>query len=150
MVQTATLVSCADSKRTKRNPSWSLYNSTLFEKSMTAAMLCGDPFIMSAEHGLVPVTERLDYYDTYLGDFSDEEIAAWADDVVESIPDQYDRVILFGGRDYVDPIFERLDCYIIDAYQHTSGNGQQMAVAGNIADNVLDGMCVTEAIYDAW
>lgn len=144
MSRIACLVQCASSKRQNRDQSWALYNSVNFQKAWTAASLLGDPYVMSAKHGLVSATERLDPYDEYLGDKSADKKRAWAIDVVETLPDHYDGIVLFGGRDYVEPVKDCIDLetqynWWFDVYADTSGNGKQMAVCDDISEAVIDG-----------
>lgn len=136
----ACLVACGSSKRDGSNPSWGLYSSTLFEKSWAAASLVGQPFVMSAKHGLLTVDDRITPYNETLKNYSAEEKQAWAHEVASSLPDKYDTVVLFGGRDYVDPLIEAFNnIEVIDPYQNTSGNGRQMSVAGDIIEMELNG-----------
>jgi len=138
MEDTAALVACSNSKRDSRNPGWSLYDSVGFEKSWTAAMVIGHPYVMSAKHGLVDPTERLDPYDKTLKDYTWAEKVAWAEDVLAALDDGYQTIVLFGGRDYVEPIKHVAEEYTIeDPYEGTSGNGTQMSIAGDIAAEEL-------------
>lgn len=140
----AALVACSESKQDDRTIAWQLYNSTLFQKSWTAATVVGTPFVMSGKHGLVRATERLDHYDEYLGDKDAAEKRLWAEGVLDDLPSQYDTVVLFGGRDYVEPIkkitptYPRRDLTVYDPYLQTSGNGQQMRVADEIAERAYE------------
>lgn len=136
---TACLVACGSSKRDGSQPAWGLYDSTLFEKSWAAASLVGDPFVMSAKHGLLTVDDRLKRYNETLKDYTEAEKCEWAESVAKELPNHYDVVVLFGGRDYVNPLKEALDVEVVDAYEGTSGNGKQMAVAGDIVEMELNG-----------
>jgi len=136
----AVLVACSDGKRDGPQPSWGLYDSTLFEKSWTAAQMLGQPYVMSAKHGLVPPTQRLEKYDKTLKNATKAEKLTWAEDVWNSLPREYDAVVLLGGRDYVDPLketyqgpFNTPEVTLYDPYEETTGNGQQMVVAGKLA-----------------
>lgn len=134
----AALVACSKNKEASRAVSWKMYDSILFEKSWNAATLLGHPYVMSAKHGLLPVNERIDEYDETLRNYSDDERREWADDVLSSLSDEYDTIVLFGGRDYVDPIIEMNDTYDVrDPYDGTSGNGVQMSIAGEIVEEEL-------------
>lgn len=151
-MRTAALVACGNSKRDERCPAYSLYDSVLFEKSMSAAMLLGHPYVMSSKHGLLAVDDRVDPYDDYLGNKTDAEKTQWATEVAVSLSSQYRRVFLFGGRDYVETLKNELAAEgrsVIDVYENTSGNGQQMAVAGDIVENMKYGMTPLEAVHDA-
>lgn len=133
----AALVACSNSKRDNRNVSWALYNSTLFEKSWAAASLVGDPFVISAKHHLLTVDDRLDPYDKTLKNFSWDEKVTWAETVCEQLPEKYDEIVVFGGRDYVEPLLAVAEIPVRDVYEGTVGNGEQMATAGDIIENEL-------------
>jgi hypothetical protein len=97
--------------------------------------MVGDPYIMSAKHGIVSVDDRLDPYDKTVNNFTKSERIGWAESL--DIPDGYDSIVLFGGRDYVEPI---IDVYgdeysIVDAYGDCRGIGEQLSVAGDIIEN---------------
>lgn len=139
MSNIACLVACSRSKRDGRNVSFGVYDSVLFEKSWGAASLVGDPFVMSAKHHLLSVNDRVDDYDETLKNYSSDEKIEWAEEVAGQLPRHYDVVVLFGGRDYVEPLKEVLDVEVVDAYEGTSGNGKQMAVAGEIVEAELNG-----------
>lgn len=134
---TVCLVACSGTKLESRSPSWKLYDSTLFEKSFAAAMVVGIPYIMSAKHGVVGVDERLDDYNETLKDYTVEEKREWAESL--EMPSA-ETLVLFGGRDYVNPIKEQYggDYDIIDAYEDCSGIGVQMGVAGDIVEEITN------------
>jgi len=150
---TAVFVACSATKRDTRSPAWKLYDSTLFEKSWTAAQMLGQPYVISAKHGLVPPMKRLEPYDETLKTKSSAEANSWADGVWKTLPEQYDTVVILGGRDYVVPLkrthdgpFSTPTVTIHDPYEPTSGNGQQMAVAGELAWTAVGTRSVSEAI----
>jgi hypothetical protein len=128
------LVACAASKRDERTVAYALYNSTLFEKSFGAACMLGDPYIMSAKHGILSVDDRIDSYNKTLRKCTADEKREWAESL--EIPTGYDTVVLFGGQDYINPIKDVYnDEYtFIEPYSDTTGIGEQMAVAGEIID----------------
>lgn len=134
----ASFVACSSSKVDSRTVAYQLYDSTLFQKSFSAAQLIGEPYIMSAKHGLLRASERIDPYDEYLGDKTVAEKQSWGEDVVSDIPDTYDCIVLFGGRDYVEPIVDQYDgnASLYDAYKDTSGIGQQLSFAGDVVSEV--------------
>lgn len=139
--RTAALVSCSRSKRDKdggKRVSWAMYNSTLFEKSWAAASVMGDPFIMSAKHHLLTVDDRIFPYNKTLKDFTWEEKVEWAETVLSQLPEQYTKIVIFGGRDYVEPIIEVSEREVVDVYKDTTGNGQQMSVAGDIIEDTIN------------
>jgi hypothetical protein len=131
------LVACSGSKVDGRSPAWKLYDSTLFEKSFAAAVAVGVPYVMSAKHGIVAVDDRLDPYNETLKNYSAEEKTVWAKEL--EMP-SFDTLVLFGGRDYVEPIKEEYgDKHkIVDAYDNCSGIGVQMGVAGDIVEEITN------------
>jgi len=138
-VTVATLVACGSSKRNEKSIAWDLYTSTLFEKSWTAGMYLGDPYVMSAKHNLVRGDERLETYNKSLNNQTAEWRKHWGRDVVKELPRMYDEVVLLGGRNYVEPIVDAISFFdrvyeVHDPYQCTSGNGQQMRVADRIVE----------------
>lgn len=94
---------------------------------------------MSAKHGLLSVDERVDPYDETLREATDEEKIEWAESL--DVPEHYDRLVLFGGRDYVEPIDEVYgsEYEIVRPFDDCGGIGEQMAVAGDICQAALDG-----------
>jgi hypothetical protein len=137
----AVLVACGKDKRDKRSLSWKLYESTLFEKSWAAASVIGHPYVMSAKHGLLSPDERIDPYEETLKKYTDEEKKEWGEKVLSNLSDHYEEVVLLGGRDYVEPIKEANggEYDIRDPYKSTTGNGQQMSVAGEIVEALTSG-----------
>jgi len=132
MANTMCLVACAASKRDERTVAYALYNSTLFEKSFGAACMVGDPYIMSAKHGILSLDDRIEPYDETLREYTAVERREWATQL--ELPSGYDTIVLFGGKDYIDPIKDVYggDYTFIEPYSDTSGIGEQMAVAGDI------------------
>jgi len=139
MEDVAALVACGYAKRSGKNVAWAVYDSTLFEKSWAAASMIGQPFVMSAKHELLTVDDRVEKYNKTLNDFSKDERTRWAKNLDEQLPNHYNTVVVFGGRNYVNPIKRVFDRNIIDPYENCSGNGQQMAVAGEIIKSELNG-----------
>jgi len=153
----AVFVACGSNKPHDRAVSWKLYDSTLFEKSWTAAQALGHPFVMSAKHGIVPPTKRLDKYNETLKGKPKRKKISWADELWTTfINSGYEHYVLLGGRDYVDPLLETFhgpfstpdpnNATVHDPYEPTSGNGQQMAVAGELADAAYSADTVEQAI----
>lgn len=136
MIDTACLVACGSSKRNGKEPAWQLYDSTLFQKSWGAAMMLGQPYVISAKHGLLHADDRIEPYDETLKNKDDAEKRQWAEDIESELSNKYNTVIIFGGRDYVEPIKDVFGTYrdvdVLDPYNGTSGNGEQMSVGGDI------------------
>ena len=63
MIKRLVLVGCGSDKEGKKSYSWRLYKSDYFQKRMTLAMLMGQPAILSAKHGFLRATERIEEYD---------------------------------------------------------------------------------------
>ena len=137
--KTACLVMCGGQKRDGKNPSWAVYDSTLFEKSWAAASLLGDPYVMSAKHHLLTVDDRVRKYDMTLKNVTDEEKSQWGKTVKEQLPEHYSRVVLFGSRDYVEPLKNVLETDIVDVYEDCRGNGEMMGVASDIIETEMNG-----------
>lgn len=150
-MSTAVLVACSKSKRDTKSPAYALYDSTLFEKSWTAAMYIGKPFVMSAEHNLLSAGDRVAPYDETLRGKTEDYKYHWAVETLQQLPHHFDTVVLLGGRDYVDPLIEaiedsRRDLRVYDPYQYTSGNGQQMRVAERLSRAGYNGGTVEQII----
>lgn len=149
MGDVACLVACSASKRDERTVAWQLYDSTLFQKSWTAATVLGQPYVVSAKHGLVPPHRRLDPYDETLKTKGEAECTEWAENVLKVLPtDYYEHVVVFGGRDYVEPLrrvhegpFATNTDHVTfhDPYADTGGNGEQMSLADDLYYATLEG-----------
>lgn len=153
----AVLVACGSNKSDDRQPAWKLYESVPFEKNYTAAQMLGQPFIMSAKHGLVRPMQRLDPYDKTLKNMDKPERLTWAENVWKSLRRaDYQEYVFLGGRDYVDPLLDTLEgpfttpdadkLTVHDPYKPTSGIGQQAALAGSLAEAAVNCDTVSEAI----
>lgn len=148
---TAVLVACSKSKRDSKQPAYALYDSTLFEKSWTAASYTGRPFVMSAKHNLLSGGDRVQPYDETLRGKTADYKYHWATETLQQLPRHFDTVVLLGGRDYVDPLLDaidssRRDITVHDPYQYTSGNGQQMKVADRMTRAGYNGGTVQQII----
>lgn len=155
MNDVAVFVACGKHKRDSKQPIWSLYDSTLFQKSWTAAQMLGDPWVLSAKHGLVPPMHRHEPYDETLKDKTGAEKRTWAENIWKMVPETYDTVVVLGGRDYVEPLKETQsplvapEVELFDPYEETVGNGQQMSVAGELAWTAVEEDTVEGAIEAA-
>lgn len=114
-----------------------MYDSTYFETKLTTGTYLGDPYIVSAEYGLLELDDRIDPYDTTLHDFSDIERSSWASSVVKHLPDAVTEVVLLAGSVYREPIEmvlgERLpNVEVASPFEDTSGIGEQMSVCNDL------------------
>jgi len=105
---TLVLVGCADGKRDDKTYAWDLYEGDYFAKKMTVGMLAGTPAVLSAEHGYLPVTKRIEPYDLRLSDLSKDERDEWGMEVVDSIPDHFDQIMFLAGAKYRDHVIKYL------------------------------------------
>jgi hypothetical protein len=82
-------------------------------------------YIASAKYGLVHSETEIGWYDQTLSNMSDEEVEWWAEDVAGDlahivVDDNFDAVVLIGGKDYVEPLapyFEGIDAAILTPWQ---------------------------------
>lgn len=80
------LVSCGASKRAVPSPAWALYTGSLFVAARRDVEARELPYwIVSAKHGLVNPSTRLDPYDFRVEQIPKDERAAWARDVVAQL-----------------------------------------------------------------
>ena len=86
MSNTIVLISCASQKLNHQATARNLYVSTLFKY---AERLNPDKiFILSAEHGLLSLDEKIDPYDTTLNKMSTIKVREWADCVIKQIEEK--------------------------------------------------------------
>lgn len=130
-VQTFAIVSCGSKKADEEVAAEDLYTSTHFQfKRRWAELYCDNWLILSAEHGLVRPTRRLEPYDTSVRDLDEEALEEWTADVeqtlwyrsnsYEGIPSGNDvaweelpegfspnfELVLLAGAAYTDPFGE--------------------------------------------
>lgn len=148
--RTAVLVGCGSSKRDEKCMAWRMYIKNYADWKMSAAMMMGEPYIISAKHGLIPAFQRIETYEESNGDKSAEELDAWGRDVVRDLPDHYDRVIIFGGRDYAEPVLRHLPDAVEawDPFDEFGGNGSQMGWCKSAAQSIRSGESVEAVLSE--
>ena len=110
------LISCAAKKKDYVCAACELYDSPLFEKSLSfARKQTEDKYIkiLSAEYGLVDLDQVIEPYDKTLNDMSAEDRAAWADNVYETILDSFnvdkDRFVFLAGNAYTENLIPKFN-----------------------------------------
>ena len=110
------LISCAAKKKDYACAACELYDSPLFEKSLSfARKQTEDKYIkiLSAEYGLVDLDQVIEPYDKTLNDMSAEDRAAWADNVYETILDSFnvdkDRFVFLAGNAYTENLIPKFN-----------------------------------------
>ena len=81
------LISCVSKKLDKKSTAQNLYISSLFKKNLIYAKSL-DPseiFILSAEHGLLKLTDEIEPYDKTLNNMRSNEIKEWSKKVVNQL-----------------------------------------------------------------
>lgn len=124
------LIGCSSSKLGKDEPSATfpakdIYVGKNFLKAKTQGIAhfgCEDEFyILSGKFGLLHQDDRISYYNTYLGDFSEKEKRAWAKKVLLQLKENFDlkntQFVIFAGRDYSKYIKDSLNCITLK-YDH--------------------------------
>lgn len=103
------LISCSAQKKDYACAACELYDSALFEKSLSfARKQTEDKYIkiLSAEYGLVDLDQVIEPYDKTLKDMPAEERMAWAESVYEAILDGFnvdkDRFVFLAGNAYTE------------------------------------------------
>jgi len=105
------LAQCTNKKQDSPAPARELYTSTLFKRQREYAEATSYEWaILSAKHGVVLPTARLEPYDTYLNDKSDAYIEQWADNISLCLEGWHvDEVEILAGSAYADPIKDALE-----------------------------------------
>lgn len=98
------LVGCGSDKENKKTYSWRMYKSDYFQKRMTVAMLMGQPAILSAKHGFLKASERIDTYDEDMRQKKEYQIQSWALSVANNIPNFYNEIVILAGKKYRNPL----------------------------------------------
>jgi hypothetical protein len=106
--RTIVLVACGKAKRRSACAARDLYTSTLFRKSREVAEVQGERwYILSAKYGLLDPRRLIEPYDASLKDLSVIGRDMWARGVVrdlQAVTRAGDRIVLFGGRYYREPL----------------------------------------------
>lgn len=152
MSNRAVLVQCGSSKVDVETLVYKLYDHWTFEARWGLGMVVGDPYVMSAKHGLVAPNEKLDPYEHDLREEPMEERDAWGRGVVSELPNHYDTLVLLGGHVYVNAVefaLEEVDNNIETVhtpFQAFSGNGKQGAWCREATEQLLDGASLDEVL----
>jgi hypothetical protein len=103
-------ISCSKTKASHSAPAAALYESSLFRKSLLAALDASkQTYILSAKHGVLDLGQVIAPYDVTLKKISRVERIDWAKrtgDQVRSLLRPGDTVSLYCGEEYAGPIRE--------------------------------------------
>ena len=119
LVADVALIACSKSKADHERPAATLYTSPLFRKSLLHAL--GEAkrvFVLSAEHGVVPLDRRLEPYDRTLKTLGRAEVSHWAamvESQLSTILKSKMTVAMYSGLDYSAPLrsaFARYQCRV--------------------------------------
>lgn len=111
------LVGCGAEKRAAPAPAADLYTGQLFRDALAhARRLAGEHvFVLSAMHGLVPLTQVLRPYDLSLRDLTKAERLGWGADVCAELLFRYLDTPLelhaFAGRVYLDALRPQIEAH---------------------------------------
>ncbi|TAJ40215.1 MAG: hypothetical protein EPO55_09430 [Reyranella sp.] len=113
------LVACSKTKAAEERPAAALYTSPLFRKSLLHSLgKAKTTAILSAKHGVLPLSVRVTPYDMTLKDFDRHQRAEWSAMVAHQLKDVIssgDIVALYCGSDYYKPlqgVFAQLGCKV--------------------------------------
>jgi hypothetical protein len=108
MTRPVHLVACVGQKLPHAARAGHLYQSDWFRKARAYAMLQGGRwFILSALHGLVAPSRRIEPYNVTLGDMGAAERRAWGERVSAQLAEQIGPrtpVVILAGRLYREPL----------------------------------------------
>lgn len=132
------IVGCGSAKRDLEDdeavPIEDLYTSGYFAKKREFAEELSDRwYVLSAEYALVKPWLPVEHYEKTIGDLEGVELEKWKRDVgltLLRVVGPYDRVVVLGGRDYVNALHGVIDEYglevaLVDPFEETSGIGDQ-------------------------
>jgi len=108
------LIACSKTKRGKSEQDRKfkanrLYDSWLFNRRMNAVKEhCEEWAVMSAKHGLLMPDDKVSWYDKEISELSTDEKEQLVSDVVDSLPNDIDGLMILMGREYADPLKEKL------------------------------------------
>ena len=100
------LISCVSKKLDKKTTAENLYISSLFKKNLTYAKSLNpsEIYILSAEHGLLKLTDEIEPYDKTLNNMRSNEIKEWSKKVIyelKSLTDlEKDEFTFLAGEKY--------------------------------------------------
>lgn len=138
------ITNCGSDKRDQKSVSWKLYDSLYFESRMSTAMMLGRPFIVSAKHGLVRPSDRLEPYDASMSSLEEYEKDSWALGIVTKIPPNVDSVYLLTSKAYSKPLKKMLlnqtDVNIYDCFVNCSGIGEHKGWCKTVSEKLERGI----------
>lgn len=81
------LISCVSKKLDKKSTAENIYISPLFKKNLTYAKSLNpnEIYILSAEHGLLKLTDEIEPYDKTLNNMPSNEIKEWSKKVISKL-----------------------------------------------------------------
>ncbi len=81
------LISCVSKKLDKKSTAENIYISPLFKKNLTYAKSLNPNriYILSAEHGLLKLTDEIEPYDKTLNNMRSNEIKEWSKKVINQL-----------------------------------------------------------------
>ena len=100
------MISCVSKKLDKKSTAENLYISSLFKKNLTYAKSLNpsEIYILSAEHGLLKLTDEIEPYDKTLNNMRSNEIKEWSKKVIyelKSLTDlEKDEFTFLAGEKY--------------------------------------------------
>ena len=100
------LIACASKKLSSKAKAKDVYTSSLFKLNLKYAnSISADKiFILSAKHGLLDLEKEIEPYNQTLNNMKDEEIKAWADNVLQSLAQfsnlNEDEFVFLAGEKY--------------------------------------------------
>lgn len=131
------LISCSATKdpASQKAPmeAQKIYQGQLFKKSVRYADLKykdSKKFILSAKYALLEPTEKIPYYNQYLGDFDKEELIKWGNAVVVALDNKgisrtQPEYVGLAGKKYIDPIKSSIKHWILPL-EGKGGIGMQL------------------------
>ena len=100
------LISCVSKKLDRKSSAENIYISPLFKKNLTYAKSLNpsEIYILSAEHGLLKLTDEIEPYDKTLNNMRSNEIKEWSKKVIyelKSLTDlEKDEFTFLAGEKY--------------------------------------------------
>lgn len=100
------LISCVSKKLDRKSTAENIYISPLFKKNLTYAKSLNpnEIYILSAEHGLLKLTDEIEPYDKTLNNMRSNEIKEWSKKVIsqlKSLTDlKNDKFTFLAGEKY--------------------------------------------------
>ena len=100
------LISCVSKKLDRKSTAENIYISSLFKKNLTYAKSLNpsEIYILSAEHGILKLTDEIEPYDKTLNNMRSNEIKEWSKKVIyelKSLTDlEKDEFTFLAGEKY--------------------------------------------------